>query len=255
MKKNNRPYDLSGKIAMITGGSRGIGEAIARLFAEAGAHVIISSRKPADCQKVADDINKQGGSAEALQCHTGNMDDIRNAFEAISGAHSRLDIMVNNAATNPFFGSVLDIDEGAYQKTLDVNLKGPFFCSQYAAKLMPSEGGSILNISSVGGIRPTPMQTVYGVTKAALIHLTKCLAVELGPKKIRVNAILPGLIKTKFASALFENKEMYDDFVKMAPLAPYSQPQTIAEAALHLVSDAAGFTTGECMVVDGGAAL
>ena len=253
---NKHVHDLTGKVALVNGASRGIGAATAHLLAQAGAHVILCSRKLIGCQEVAKQITDKGGVATAMECHIGKMEHIERIFATIAKDYDRLDILVNNAATNPYFGSVLEIDEGAYQKTMDVNVRGYFFCSQYAAKIMSQQkSGNIVNISSVGGLRPAPLQTVYAISKAAVIHMTKCFAVECGNSNIRVNAVLPGLTETRFAGALFENREIYDQYVSTTPLKRHAQPEEIAGAVLHLVSDAASFTTGECMIVDGGATL
>lgn len=249
-------FDLNGKVAVVSGASRGIGEAIARLLAQHGAHVIVCSRKLDGCEKVAEDIKKQGGSATALECHIGNQDHIEKLFSYVEKNHKGLDILINNAATNPYFGPIADTDEGIFQKTVEVNIRGFFFCSTKAVKLMEkSGGGNIVNIASIGGVRPSPLQGIYGITKAAVIHMTKCFAAECGKDNIRVNAVLPGLTKTKFAQALFDHKEMYDRYTQQTPLGRHAEPPEIAGAVLYLVSDAASFTTGECITIDGGATL
>lgn len=246
-------FDLSGKIALVSGASRGIGEAVARLLAEQGAHVIVSSRKIEDCQAVADDIAAAGGSAEACACHVGNMDDIAATFAHIRERHGRLDICVNNAATNPYFGHILDTDLGAYNKTVEVNVRGYFFMSIEAGKLMRENGGgAIVNTASVNGLQPGPMQGIYSITKAAVINMTKAFAKECGPLGIRCNALLPGLTKTKFAGALFSNDDIYQEAMKVIPMGRHAEPQEMAGTVLYLVSDASSFTNGECIVVDGG---
>jgi NAD(P)-dependent dehydrogenase (short-subunit alcohol dehydrogenase family) len=246
-------FDLTGKIALVTGASRGIGEAIAKLLAEQGAHVIVSSRKLDGCQAVADMIKDGGGSAEALACHIGDMDNIAAAFEHIRSTHGRLDILVNNAATNPYFGHILDTDIGAYHKTADVNIRGYFFMSIEGGKLMKENGGgSIVNTASVNGLHPGPMQGIYSITKAAVINMTKAFAKECGEYNIRVNALLPGLTKTKFAGALFSNEDIYKAAMKEIPLRRHAEPEEMAGTVLYLVSDASSYTTGECIVVDGG---
>ena len=249
-------FNLTGKIALVTGASRGIGESIAKLLAEQGAHVIVSSRKLDDCQLVADAITSDGGSAEALACHVGNMDDISNCFAHIKQAHGKLDILINNAATNPYFGDILDTDLGAYTKTVDVNIRGYFFMCIEGGKLMRDNcGGSIVNTASINALKPGPMQGIYSISKAAVVNMTQAFAKECGRHNIRVNALLPGLTKTKFAGALFSNEEMYKNAIKTIPLHRHAVPDEMAGTVLYLASDASSYTTGECIVVDGGFTL
>lgn len=246
-------FDLTGKIALVTGASRGIGESIARLLAEQGAHVIVSSRKVEGCQIVADAIIAAGGSAEALACHVGDLEQIKNTFSIISEKHGKLDILVNNAATNPYFGHILNTDLAAYDKTVDVNIRGYFFMSVEAGKLMKKNGGgAIINTASVNGLQPGMMQGIYSITKAAVINMTKAFAKECAPLNIRCNAILPGLTKTKFAGALFENAAMHKAAMQMIPMHRHAEPDEMAGTVLYLASDASSYTTGECIVVDGG---
>lgn len=249
-------FDLTGKIALVTGASRGIGAEIAKLLAEQGAHVIVSSRKLEACQLVADAIIGQGGSAEAFSCHVGAMEDIAAVFCHIRKVHGRLDILVNNAAANPYFGHILDTDLAAYSKTVDVNIRGYFFMSVEAGKLMKENGGgAIVNTASINALQPGAMQGIYSITKAAVVNMTKAFAKECAPLGIRVNALLPGFTRTKFASALFENKEIYDTLMARVPIGRPAEPREMAGTVLYLVSDAASYTTGECIVVDGGVTL
>ncbi|MBF0352871.1 MAG: SDR family oxidoreductase [SAR324 cluster bacterium] len=251
MKKN--PFDLTGKIALVTGGSRGIGEAIVHLLASQGAHVIVSSRKLDGCQKVVDDIIKDGGTAEALPCHIGEMEQIQQVFQTISAKHGKLDILVNNAAANPYFGHILDTPIDAFQKTLEVNIRGYFYMSVEAAKLMKSgKGGSILNIASINGVIPGDMQGIYSISKAAILSMTKAFAKDCAAFNIRVNAILPGLTDTKFASALVQNEAILKQVMPHIPMRRVALPEEMAGAALYLVSDAASYTTGTWLNVDGG---
>lgn len=249
---SNNLFDLTGKTALVTGASRGIGEAIAKLLAANGAHVIVSSRKQEDCQKVADAIIAEGGSAEALACHIGEMEQIDTCFTAIEAKHGKLDILVNNAATNPYFGHILDTDLTAFQKTCDVNIRGYFFMSSAGAKLMKKAGGSIINVASVNGVIPGEMQGIYSITKSAVIAMTKAFAKECASLNIRVNALLPGLTDTKFASALTKN----DAIMKMAlmhiPMKRAAMPEEMAGTVLYLASNASSYTTGAAINVDGG---
>lgn len=246
-------FDLSGKIALVTGASRGIGEAIAKLLAEQGAHVLVSSRKIEGCQAVADAINNAGGKAEALPCHIGNMQDIEQVFSHIRQQYGRLDILVNNAATNPYFGHILDTDMGAFEKTVAVNIRGYFFMSVEAGKLMRENGGGcIVNTASINALQPGVGQGIYSITKAAVVNMTKAFAKECAQFNIRVNALLPGLTKTKFAGALFSHEEIYKTAIGHIPMHRHAEPEEMAGTVLYLVSDAASYTNGECVVVDGG---
>jgi NAD(P)-dependent dehydrogenase (short-subunit alcohol dehydrogenase family) len=245
-------FDLTGKIALVTGASRGIGESIARALAAHGAHVIVSSRKAEDCEKVAESIRAAGGKAEVRACHIGDMDQIHGLMRDIGQAHGRLDILVNNAAANPYFGPILNTDLGAFNKTIDVNIRGYFFMSIEGAKLMAKGGGAIVNVASVGGIVPGQFMGIYSITKAAVISMTKAFAQELGAKNIRVNALCPGLTATKFAGALVKNDQIRGEAEKRIALHRVAQPDEMAGAVLYLVSPAASYTTGTAMIVDGG---
>lgn len=253
---SNDLFDLSGKVALVSGASRGIGEACARLLAQHGAHVIVSSRKIDDCAAVAQSICDAGNSAEAFACHVGNLDDIAALFAHIQSVHGRLDICVNNAATNPYFGHVLDTDLGAYSKTVDVNIRGYFFMSIEAGKMMrDAGGGAIVNTASINALQPGPMQGIYSITKAAVVNMTKVFAKECGGLGIRCNALLPGLTKTKFAGALFDNDDVYQHALQGIPMGRHAEPEEMAGTVLYLVSDASSYTNGECIVVDGGMTL
>lgn len=251
---NKDTFDLHGRIALVTGASRGIGESIARLLAAHGAHVIVSSRKVIDCERVVEGIRDAGGSAEALSCHIGEMEQIKALFARIRETHGRLDILVNNAATNPYFGHILDTDLGAFQKTVDVNIRGYFFMSVEAGRLMREngKGGAILNVASVNGVVPGPMQGIYSVTKAAVISMTRAFARECAGLNIRVNALLPGLTDTKFASALVKNDAIRNTALQHVPMNRVAHPDEMAGAVLYLVSDASSYTTGCCLNADGG---
>jgi NAD(P)-dependent dehydrogenase (short-subunit alcohol dehydrogenase family) len=247
------PFDLSGRVTLVTGASRGIGESIARTLAAAGASVIVSSRKLEACEAVAASIREAGGKATALACHIGELEEIDKAIASIEASHGRLDILINNAATNPHFGPITSIDPAAFQKTVDVNIRGYFFMSQSAAKLMAKGGGgSIVNVASVNGVIPGPLQGVYSITKAAVIAMTKAFARECAPQGIRVNALLPGLTDTKFAAALTRNPAVLAKALPHVPMNRVAQPDEMAGAVLYLVSPAASYTTGVALNVDGG---
>jgi NAD(P)-dependent dehydrogenase (short-subunit alcohol dehydrogenase family) len=246
-------FSLEDKIALITGASRGIGESIALALAEYGATCLLVSRKAEALEEVKGKIEANGGKAAVIACHMGHLDQIQGLFEKVRADYGRLDILVNNAATNPYFGEMVNAEEWAWDKTVEVNMKGPFFMIQHAAGLMEtSGGGAIVNVASVNGVSPAPMQGIYSISKAAMISMTKAYAKELAGKNIRVNALLPGLTKTKFASALFDNKEIYDHVLQQIPMQRHAEPDEMAGAVLYLVSDAASYTTGETIVCDGG---
>ncbi len=246
-------FDLSSKVALVSGASRGIGAETAEILAEFGAHVILTSRKAENLEAVQAHIKNAGNQASSMVCHNGDLAQIESLFEKIHEKHGRLDILVNNAATNPFYGSVLEADEKAWDKTLAVNLKGPFFMSQHAAGLMRKNGGgSIVNVSSINGRIPMLNQSIYSITKAALISMTQAFAKELGPDTIRVNALLPGLTDTKFASALTQNDELMQQVLQQIPLGRIAQPSEMSGMVLFLVSAAASYITGSTFTVDGG---
>ena len=246
-------FDLEGKVALVSGASRGIGEAIAKLLAQQGAHVIVSSRKLEGCQAVADAIIAEGGKATAIACHIGEMEHITQTFSRIRQDFGRLDILVNNAATNPQFCNVLDTDPGAFQKTVDVNIRGYFFMSVEAGKLMREhQGGSIINVASINGVSPGEFQGVYSMTKAAVINMTKVFAKECAPFGIRCNALLPGLTDTRFASALVKNDAILNAALQHIPLKRVAAPEEMAGAVLYLASEASSYTTGVSLNVDGG---
>ncbi len=246
-------FDLDGKIALVSGASRGIGEAIARLLASQGAHVIVSSRKLAACQQVADEIIADGGKASALACHIGETAQIEEVFAEIRARFGRLDILVNNAATNPQFCHILDTDPGAFQKTVDVNIRGYFFMSVQAGRLMREHGsGSIINVASINGVSPGEFQGIYSVTKAAVINMTKAFAKECAPFGIRCNALLPGLTDTRFASALVNDAAILKTALARIPLKRVAAPEEMAGTVLYLASAASSYTTGAILNVDGG---
>lgn len=246
-------FDLTDKVALVSGASRGIGAAIAHILAESGAHVILTSRKAENLKEVETDIQKTGNKASSMVCHNGEITQIEELFNKIRETHNQLDILVNNAATNPYYGPALDAEEKAWDKTLSVNLKGPFFMIQHAAKLMRENGGgSIVNVSSINGKIPMRYQSIYSITKAGLISMTQAFAKELGGDNIRVNALLPGLTDTKFASAMTQNEEYMKAVIPQIPLGRIAQPGEMSGMVLFLVSDAASYVTGSTFTVDGG---
>ncbi len=246
-------FDLSGRVALVSGASRGIGEEAAKLLAEHGAHVIVSSRKPEGCQPVADAIIAAGGQATVMSCHVGNPESMDALMADIEAQFGKLDILVNNAAANPYFGHILDTPLDALQKTMDVNLRGYFYMSQKAGQLMRAKGGGVMvNTASINGVNPGMMQGIYSVTKGAIINMTLAFAKECAPQGIRVNAVLPGLTDTKFASALTRNDQIMQAILPKIPLGRAAQPNEIAPAILYLSSDASSYMTGSCVTVDGG---
>jgi NAD(P)-dependent dehydrogenase (short-subunit alcohol dehydrogenase family) len=246
-------FDLTDRVAVVTGASRGIGEAIAAAFAQRGAKVVVSSRKADACREVAQRLVDAGGDARAVACHIGDMEALGKLFATVAHEYGRLDVLVNNAATNPYYGHVLDTDLAAFQKTVDVNIRGYFFASVLGGRLMRATGGgSIINVASVNALRPGPLQGIYSITKGAVLNLTRVFARECGPDSIRVNAILPGLIRTKFAGALLSDPDQVEHYLGQTPLRRVGEPQDIAGAAVFLASDASAYVTGEFLVVDGG---
>ena len=246
-------FSLEGKVAVITGGSRGIGRTIAEEFAKAGAGVVVSSRKLEACETVVGEIEKHGGRALAVAAHTGKTDQLEALVDETLEHFGRIDILINNAGTNPHFGATINIEKAAWDKTFDVNLNGVFFLTQIIFnKWMRDNGGVIINMASVAGLRPAPMTGAYSVTKAALIMLTNVLASELGAYGIRVNAIAPGFIKTDMSKAVWTS-DMFKERVKMLPVPRLGETEDIVGAAFFLASDASSFMTGETIVIDGGA--
>jgi NAD(P)-dependent dehydrogenase (short-subunit alcohol dehydrogenase family) len=247
--------DLSGKVAVVNGASRGIGEAIARGLAASGAQVVLSSRRQENVKKVADSIVDSGGRAVARACHAGKLEEIEALFAFVDEEFGRLDILINNAATNPYYGPAAGLSPVAFDKTVEVNLKGPYFMSSAAIPLMDRcGGGSIVNVASIAALIPLSGQAVYSMTKAGLVSLTRGFAKEYGQQGIRVNAILPGVVETRFAAALVEDPSI-QKWLSRLPVPRAGQPEDMVAGVLYLVSDQAAYTTGTTLVMDGGATL
>ncbi|HEY8951074.1 MAG TPA: glucose 1-dehydrogenase [Candidatus Dormibacteraeota bacterium] len=246
-------FSLDGRVALVTGASRGIGSAIAEALAEQGAQVVLSSRKQADLDVEAERINARfPEKTVAIAAHAGKTEDLQHLVDEVMKRFSRIDILVNNAATNPYFGPVLSADLGAWDKTFEVNLRGVFQLTKlvYDAS-MERNGGAVVNVASIGGIRPGFGLGVYNITKAGVIMLTRQLARELGGK-VRVNAVAPGLVKTRFAEALWGNEAILERVLASNPMGRIGMPDEIAGAVAFLASDAASYINGEVLVIDGG---
>lgn len=248
------PIHLQGKVAIVTGASRGIGEAIARSYAQAGAKVVLSARKLEGLEKVAASLRESGAEATAVACHGGDPAQIQALVQQAIERYGKVDVLVNNAATNPHFGPMLSIEWPAFDKTFEVNVRGYFAAAKAVAEHLIARGapGAIINISSILGLTAGPLQGAYAMTKAAVISMTKTLAVELGPNQIRCNAIAPGFVQTKFSSALVESEEIRGMILNKTPLQRIGQPDDISGLALYLASDAASFVTGAVFTADGG---
>jgi len=248
-------FTLKGNVALITGASRGIGQAIALEFARAGADVVVASRKLPDLEKVAEEIRKTGRKCLPVAAHMARMEEINNLVGRVKGEFGRIDILVNNAATNPTLASAMDVDERAWDSIMNLNLKGLFFLSQAVARSMKEKGGGkIINISSIAGITPD-LLPVYSISKAAVIMATKVMAQQWAQYKIRVNAIAPGLTKTRFSEALWNNPDILKMAMSKTPLARVADPEEMAGAAIYLASDASSYVTGQVIAIDGGSTI
>ncbi|MDH4395492.1 MAG: SDR family oxidoreductase [Limnobacter sp.] len=252
-------FDLSGKVILVTGATRGIGLACAELLASQGATLIISSRKQDACDAVAAQLttdvssNSKGNKAIGMACHLGEIDQIQQLWKDIEERFGQIDVVLNNGATNPHFGPIYDTDLAAFQKTCDVNIRGYFYMCSLASKLMAKNGGgSIINVASVNGVIPGLYQGIYSITKAAVISMTKAFAKECSGMKVRVNAILPGATDTKFASALIQNEAILQSLLTHVPMNRVAKPSEMAGTVLYLASEASSYTTGACINVDGG---
>jgi NAD(P)-dependent dehydrogenase (short-subunit alcohol dehydrogenase family) len=246
-------FELEGKVALITGASKGIGEAMARGLAEFGAKVVVSSRKADAVEAVAESFRADGLEASGIAANMGRIEDIEALVDQVVRAYGGLDIVINNAATNPVYGPIQQTDERAFDKIIDVNLKGPFaLCNKAYPILKDRGGGAIIHISSIGGLTPEQGIGMYSVSKAALVNLTKAMAQDWGPDNIRVNAICPGLIKTKFSEALWSDEANLKRFLHSIPLGRLGRADDIAGLAVYLASDASAYCTGGVYMADGG---
>jgi len=249
-------FSLKGKVAIVTGASKGIGKAIAGAFAQAGARVTVSSRSLEAVEQVAQEIRQAGGEALAFEAHMGQPAQVDALVARSVEQWGQIDIAVNNAATNPHFGPLLTADESQFEKILDVNLKGYFrLCRSVVPVMRDKGGGKIINITSVAGLRPDTFMGAYSISKAGVIMLTKVLARELGEDNIQVNAIAPGFVKTKFSRVIWENQDLVTYLERATPLKRIGLPEDVVGAALYLASSASNWVTGTVLVVDGGYTL
>ena len=246
-------FNLSGRVAIVTGASKGIGKAIARGLAELGASVVVSSRKQDAVDEVAAEFTAAGLTARGVACHVGDEDQLSQLVERTTAAYGGVDILVNNAATNPVFGPLEQMNAAVFDKVMAVNVRACMLLANLCRPSMAERGhGSIINIASVEGVRPSPMMSIYSVSKAALITLTQAQAREWGAAGIRANVICPGLIQTKFSAALWQNEQVHDHFVGQLPLGRMAQPSEMVGLACYLAAPASSYTTGGVFAADGG---
>ena len=252
-QKYSSMFRLDGKVAVVSGASKGIGEAMARALAEFGASVVVSSRKQEAVDAVAEAFRADGLEATAIAANVGNLDDIETLVERTVEVYGGIDIVINNAAANPVYGPLQNTDERAFDKIIEINLKGPLELCKLAYPILQRRGGgSIMHISSIGGLKPEPGIGMYSVSKAAIISLTRAMAQDWGGDNIRVNAICPGLIKTRFSEALWSDDATRAHFEDRVPLGRIGEPADIAGLAVYLASDASAYCSGGVYMVDGG---
>lgn len=248
-------FSLEGRVALVTGGSRGIGRAFALGLAQAGADVVVASRKLPDLEKVSEEIRGLGRKSLAVAAHVAKMDQIKDLVSKVKDEFGKIDILVNNAATNPVMDHALDVEERAWDTIMNLNLKGLFFLSQAVARVMKEKGGGkIINVTSIEGITPGILP-VYSISKAGVIMATKVMAREWSKYNIRVNAIAPGLTKTSFSEALWNNPEILKDAMSITPMGRIAEPEEMVGAVIYLASDTSSYTTGQIIAIDGGVTM
>ena len=246
-------FDLRGKVAVVTGSTKGIGKAIAKELAAHGAKVVITSRKANVCDAVTQEIRDSGGEAAAIPCNISHKDQLEFLVAETRKAYGQIDILVCNAAVNPHFGSTLDIPDSAFEKVMDVNIKSNHWLVQMVApEMIERKDGAIIIVSSIGGLRGSETLGAYCISKAADMQMVRNLSMELGPHNIRVNCIAPGLVKTDFARAIWENPDRHDYRKDKTPLRRIGEPRDIAGIAVYMASEAGAWTTGQTVVIDGG---
>jgi NAD(P)-dependent dehydrogenase (short-subunit alcohol dehydrogenase family) len=256
MDRPKELFDLRGKVAVITGSSRGIGRAIAEAMAAFGAKVVVSSRKRQACEEVVAGIAEQGGQATAIACNVGEKAELKNLIDETNRVYGVVDVLVCNAAVNPHFGPSQEIPDSAFDKVMATNVRSNHWLCQMTIPAMAAKGGGVvILVSSIGGLKGSDKLGAYGISKAADMQMARNLAVEWGPRNVRVNCIAPGLVRTDFARALWENPDIYAHTVRTYPLRRIGEPDEIAGAAVFLASRAGSFTTGQTLVIDGGATV
>jgi NAD(P)-dependent dehydrogenase (short-subunit alcohol dehydrogenase family) len=254
--RNMNPLSLEGKVAIITGSSRGIGRSIAEHLATAGAKVVISSRKEDACKKVADSINDKGGEAIAVAANISDKSQLQQLVEATRNKWGRIDVLVCNAASNPYYGPMADMPDEAFDKILHNNIvSNHWLANMVLPEMAQRKDGAVIIVSSIGGLKGTAVLGAYGISKAADMQLARNLAMEWGPHNVRVNCIAPGLIRTDFARALWENPEVLNRYEKQTPLRRIGEPEDIGGIAVFLASRAGAFVTGQTIVADGGVTI
>ena len=246
-------FDLSGKVCVVTGSSKGIGRAIAERMAEHGGRVVVSSRKADACQVVADEITGRGGEAHVIPCNISRKDDLQRLVDETNARLGTIDVLVCNAATNPYYGPAIGISDEQFDKIMGSNVRSNFWLSNMVLPQMAQNGGgAVIIVSSIGGLRGSPVIGAYCISKAADMQIARNIAVEWGPRNIRANCIAPGLIRTDFARALWEDPTKYEQRTRDTPLKRIGEPDEIAGCAVFLGSAAGTFTTGQSFVIDGG---